>query len=597
MTEKWNLTDIYTGFDSPEFIADYQSLAPLVEKMDKQSSQLNSFEDAVTLVRLFEDYSITMDRLASYANYVFTTDTDSEDATKYMYLLETVDAETSRATVRGAAFLARQKDLPGLAKAHGISEYVYYLTRQAESYSHMMSEDEETLTALLTTTGSSAWEMLQDKLISGLTCQYKDPKQNGEERTININECRNLAYDPCPDVRKAAYEAELAAYPKIEESSAAALNSIKGEVNLLCRLRKYESPLAETLVASAMSQKTLDAMFAAIDANVGSFRDYMKAKARYLAKTQGKEYTKGLPFYEMFAPVGASADKAYTYSQAKALVSETFAAFSPGMAAVAKEAFDRSWIDVYPREGKVSGAFCGDIYAIKQFRILLNFGGSLSDAITLAHELGHGYHSTLIMQEGIFNTDYPMPLAETGSTFCEFILTNAALASMPDEEKLQLLENSLQDATQVILDIYSRYLFEQAVFKTREDHPISVDEFKGFMLDAQKKAYGDGLDPDYLHPYMWVIKPHYYSGGRSFYNFPYAFGHLLASGLYKIFERNPDTFGEMYDNFLRATGKMSIKDSCALLGVDVEDTAFWNDAIDVIKENIKEFKRLTQGSV
>ena len=596
MTEKWNLTDIYPGFDSPEFQADYQSLTPLVEKINHESGRLNSFEDAVSLLRLYEAYATTISRLGSYANFVFATDTASEDAAKYLYLLETVDAETSRAAVRGAAFLAKQQDLPGLAKAHGISEYAYYLMRQAENHAHLMSEDEEALTAQLITTGSSAWEMLQEKLVSGLTCEYKDPKQNGQTRIIHINECRNLAYDPCPEVRKAAYEAELAAYPKIEESSAAALNSIKGEVNLLCRLRKYESPLAKTLDASAMTQKTLDAMFAAIDANVDCFRDYMKAKAGYLAKTQNREYSpgKGLPFYDMFAPVGASADKAYTYDQAKAMVAENFAAFSPSMAQVAAEAFDRGWIDVYPREGKVSGAFCGNIYAIKQFRILLNFGGSLSDAITLAHELGHGYHSMQIMQEGIFNINYPMPLAETGSTFCEFILTNAALASMPDDEKLQLLENSLQDATQVILDIYSRYLFEQAVFEARLDHPISVDEFKSFMLDAQKKAYGDGLDPDYLHPYMWVIKPHYYSGGRSFYNFPYAFGHLMASGLYKIFERNPDTFGDMYDNFLRATGKMSIKDSCALLGIDVEDTAFWNEAIDVIKANIEEFKRLTQ---
>jgi len=594
MTEKWNLNDIYTGFDSPEFTADYQSLAPMVEAMNDQSTKLTAFTDAVALIRQFEAYVTTLNRLGAYANFVFTTDTANEDATKFIYLLETIDAETSRATVRGAAFLAKQADLLNLVKTHGIEEYAYYLTKKAQDHAHLMSEDEETLTAQLSTTGSSAWEMLQDKLISGLTCQYKDPKLEGKERTININECRNLAYDPSPEVRKAAYEAELAAYPKIEESSAAALNSIKGEVNLLCRLRKYESPLAETLNSSAMTQKTLDALFEAIKANVEYFRNYMKAKARYLAKAQGREYTEGmgLPFYDMFAPVGQSADKAYTYDQAKAFVAENFAAFSPSMAQVAKEAFDRGWIDVFPREGKVSGAFCGDIYAIKQFRILLNFGGSLSDAITLAHELGHGYHSTQIMEEGIFNADYPMPLAETASTFCEFILTNAALATLPDDEKLQLLENSLQDATQVVLDIYSRYLFEESVFAARLDHPLSVEELKGFMLDAQKEAYGDGLDPAYLHPYMWVIKPHYYSAQASFYNFPYAFGHLLASGLYQIFKKNPDTFGQMYDDFLQSTGKMSIKDSCALLGIDVEDVAFWNEAIDVIKADIKEFERL-----
>jgi len=596
MTEKWSLTDIYPSFDSPEFLADYESLAPAVKKLNDLSGQLNTFEDAVALVRLLEGYVSTIGRLFSYAGYTFAADTENETADKYSYLLKTVNAETSRTFVRLAAFFAKQDDLAALAEAHNISEYVYGFTRQAESHKHLMSEDEETLTAQLTTTASSAWGILQEKLISSLSCKYKDPTKNGEEREIHINECRNLAYDPDPAVRKAAYEAELEAYPKIEESCAAALNSIKGEVNLLSRLRKYESPLAETLEKSAMTPKTLDALFQAIESNIDCFRDYMKAKAKYLAKTQGREYTKGkgLPFYDMFAPIGQSGDKTFTYDQAKAFVLENFNAFSPQMAAIAEEAFEKAWIDVYPRDGKVSGAFCGDIYAIKQFRILLNFGNALSDAITLAHELGHGYHSMQVMKEPIFNTNYPMPLAETASTFCELIVTGAALASMPDNEKLQLLENSIQDATQVTLDIYSRFLFEKSVFENRLDHPLSPNELKDLMLDAQKKAYGDGLDPDYLHPYMWVIKPHYYSAGRSYYNFPYAFGHLFAGGLYKIFTNDPDTFGEKYDNFLKATGKMSIKDSCALMGIDVEDAAFWNGAIDVIKKDIKEFERLTQ---
>jgi oligoendopeptidase F len=319
----------------------------------------------------------------------------------------------------------------------------------------------------------------------------------------------------------------------------------------------------------------------------------MKAKAAYLQRKTGEDYSKGLPFYEMFAPVGDSSDKDFNYDKAKEFVTDNFARFSAGMADVARKAFENNWIDVYPRDGKVSGAFCGDIYAIKQFRILLNYGNSLSDAITLAHELGHGYHSMQIMHEGVLNTNYPMPLAETASTFCETIVTNAALAEMNDADKLQLLENSLQDATQVLLDIYSRFLFEQAVFKAREDHPLSTEELKGFMLDAQRAAYGDGLDPNALHPYMWLIKPHYYSAGTSYYNFPYAFGHLMANGLYRIYEADPAAFGEKYDAFLRASGKMSMKDSAAMLGVDIEDVTFWDGAIQVILKNIDEFKRIS----
>jgi pepF/M3 family oligoendopeptidase len=419
-----------------------------------------------------------------------------------------------------------------------------------------------------------------------LTCEFTCP-ETGETKTIGINECRNLAYEADADVRKAAFDAELAAYPKIEESCAAAINGIKGEVNLLSERRKFSHPLDKTLFDSNMTQKTLDAMFDAIDADISCFRDYLKAKAKYL----GKE---SLPFCDLFAPVGNSAEKTFSYDEAKNFVVENFGKFSPEMEKVARLAFDNNWVDVMPREGKVSGAFCGDIYAVKQFRILLNFGGNLSDIITLAHELGHGYHSMQVMQEGILNTGYPMPLAETASTFCEMVVTNAAMKTLPAEEKLQLLETGLQDATQVILDIYSRFMFEKTVFAARLDHPLSPHELCEIMLAAQRAAYGDGLDSEKLHPYMWVVKPHYYSAVNSFYNFPYAFGHLLASGLYKIYDNDPAAFGEKYDKFLRVSGKMPITESCKQLGIDVESTEFWKSAIGVIKAQIDEFKELTK---
>ncbi|MCL2456520.1 MAG: M3 family oligoendopeptidase, partial [Defluviitaleaceae bacterium] len=495
--------------------------------------------------------------------------------------LDSIDAETSRMKVRLAEFLSNNE----LKNEHGLDHYAFQLRHMAEEFSHMMSEDEETLAAMMSNTGAGSWALLQDKLISNLTCEYTDPKTN-LTKTIGINECRNLAYDADSKVREAAYKAELAAYPKIEESCAAAINSIKGEVNLLCTLRKFEHPLERTLFDSSMTKTTLDAMFQAIDADLQFFRDYLKAKARSLKKEK-------LAFFDMFAPVGKSAKNfSFSYEEAKNFVAENFGKFSHGMEKVARQAFDNEWIDVFPREGKVSGAFCGDVYAIKQFRILLNFGGNLADVITLAHELGHGYHSMQVMREDILNTHYPMPLAETASTFCEMIVTNAALTTLPDEQKLQLLENSLQDATQVILDIYSRFLFEKSVFETRKDHPLSVQELNGLMLAAQRAAYGDGLDENILHPYMWAIKPHYYSANMSFYNFPYAFGHLLANGLYKIYDADPSSFGKKYDEFLRVSGKMPIKESCEILGINVEDSAFWRSALDVIKITIKKFEEL-----
>ena len=589
MDGKWNLDDIYKGFDDAEFLADFDSLGTLAKEMDDLSAKLGTFDDIAKLVRLFEKFAGKASRMGAFSNYVYTTDTANNDATKFRFKLNTLMAETARTKVRLSAELA--KDMAGIkenAEKAGIGEYAWKLEEYAKECTHLMSEDEETLVSQMLDTGSNAWGMLQSKLISTLTCEYADPLDGGKVRTIGINEARNLAYHTNAEVRKAAYEAEIAAYPKIATSSAAALNSIKGEVNLLCKKRKYENALEKTLKDNAMTKETLDAMFAAIDENIQCFRDYLRAKARYLSESES------LPFYDLFAPVGQKSDAEFTYDQAKTFVADNFAKFSKEMEDVARLSYDKEWIDVYPKEGKVSGAYCGSVYAIKQFRILLNYGNSLSDAITLAHELGHGYHAMQIMQEGILNTSYPMPLAETASTFCETIVTNAALETLPDDAKLQLIEGSISDATQVIVDIYSRFLFEKKVIETRADHPLSVDELCEAMLDAQKKAYGNGLDENTLHKYMWVVKPHYYTASRNYYNFPYAFGHLLANGLYKIYEKEPAAFSAKYNSFLRATGKMSIKDSCKLMGIDVEDVNFWKSSIDVIKENIRKFEELTR---
>lgn len=213
----------------------------------------------------------------------------------------------------------------------------------------------------------------------------------------------------------------------------------------------------------------------------------------------------------------------------------------------------------------------------------------------MAHELGHGYHAICTNDESALNIDYPMPLAETASTFCETIVNNAAINIATPEESMTILENSLQDATQVICDIYSRYLFETAVFETRADHPLSVEELNTLMLNAQKQAYGKGLDATKLHPYMWLIKPHYYSAGLNFYNFPYAFGLLFAKGLYAKYLENPEFFKSKYDDLLAASGRLSVVDVCKIMDIDVENEAFWDASLGMIQSDIHKFIELARG--
>ena len=397
-----------------------------------------------------------------------------------------------------------------------INHYLFNLKKEQEEAEYLLSEKEEVLYSKLSELGSSSWGQLQSVLTSNVNVSYRD-------QVITLPEVRNLAYEKDASVRKDAYDAELKAYEIIEDAVSLALSNIKREVTTMNEIRGYASALDKTLIQSNMTKKTLDAMLNAMKTYRPHFASYLKAKANYLG------HKGNLPFYELFAPVGKTR-KTYTYEEASKLVKEGFYSYSNRLGDFAKKAFDNCWIDPFPKKGKRGGAFCSNQPQIKQSRILSNFTGSLSDCLTLAHELGHGYHGEVISSNSPLHWSYPMPLAETASIFCETIMNNHMLKTFTKpEERLSILENSLQGDTQVVIDILSRYFFESALFE-KASGPISKHQMKDMMLQAQKDAYLDGLDHEILHPYMWLNKGHYYSARLNFYNFPYAFGLLFGKG-------------------------------------------------------------------
>ncbi|MBE0449446.1 MAG: M3 family oligoendopeptidase [Clostridia bacterium] len=588
MFKTWSLKELYTSFDSAEYRADYEQLEQLIHSLDSISETLKSSESLEHYFRTLEKIQQTAIKLISFSNLMFSVDTSHEKALQAKNKLQKLLSKTTSAETRLTQFLSSTVDLDTLITG---SEYLeslsFIISEQKNKSRHMLSEPEELLLSELSITGSKSWNTLQSKLVSKLTAPFS---VDGETKDLPITTIRNFAYDPSPEVRKRAYETELSAYKTIDEAVAMALNSIKGEVITTSKMRGYDSPLHMTLKDSRMTKGTLDAMMTAIEDSLPEFQNYLWTKAKVLG------HEKGLPFYDLFAPVG-SFSKQYAFEEGSQFVVDNFRSFSDKLANVAQMALDNHWIDVEPREGKVSGAFCASLHPLGQFRIMLNYTGNLSDVTTMAHELGHGYHAICTNDENILNTHYPMPLAETASTFCETIVNNAALGIASAEESITILENSLQDATQVICDIFSRYTFETDLFENRSDHPLSVSELNALMTNAQKKAYGEGLDKNSLHPYMWLIKPHYYSAERNFYNFPYAFGLLFAKGLYAKYLENPEFFKANYDELLAVSGRLSIVDVCKTMSIDVESVDFWNASLNIIKKDIDLFIKLTASEV
>jgi len=584
--KKWDLTKLYKGFSDLEFKNDSLKLIELIDNAVKKEELFLNYDNKKTKLIGFLESEIELatlaDKLMHFASLTASVESTNMEAIKSMNTLQVQFSRLAKIETIFRKWLLNYPEVEEDIQANSfLVEHKFHIQDIIDHAKHSLDDKTESLIAKLNQNGSSAWERLQSLLTSTLTVDY-----DGKE--ITLSEVRNLATDANVDVRKRAYEAELKAYKKIEKSIALSLNSIKGEVNVLSEARGYDSSLAQALSVSRMKQETLSAMQEACLDYMDIFRQYLRRKGELLG------HNNGLPFYEMFAPIG-NTNKTFTIPEANAYILKNFQTFSNPLYEMAKKAFAEDWIDYTPRKGKVGGAFCANIHSIKASRVMSNFTGAFGDMITLAHELGHAFHGEAIFNESILNSNYTMPVAETASTLCETIVNKAALNdATSDEERVFLLESSIQDYTQVVVDIMSRFIFEKSVFEGRKETIFDENELNELMLKAQRETYGNGLDPDYLHPYMWVCKPHYYSGQLSYYNFPYTFGLLFAKGLYAKYLQNKKEFVNMYDKLLAATGKMMVEDAAKIAGIDVTKKEFWVSSLELIKQDIEMFLELTK---
>lgn len=582
---KWNLDILYTGFDTVEYQNDLARLKELIPELIAFADECKNMKADQLLteyVKKSEEMSELIEKLAIYANLRYSANTrDTEAASMLGILMQSMSATAAPNAIIEKA-ISEIEDLDGVIESTPtLKEFEYLIKNIKRDSRYLLSDKEETVFAKMGLSGASAWSDLQSSLTSSVKVKYE-----GEE--ITLSAVRNLAYSPDAEVRRKAFEAEIACYDSIKESVAFALNSIKLQVLTECELRGYESPLAKSLYQSRMKKETLDALLGAMQEYLPAFRKYLKAKAKALG------HEGSLPFYDLFAPMGKN-DKVYSVEDAKNYLLGIFGQFDQDLHDMVKCAFENGWIDFFPREGKVGGAFDCGVPSAKQSRVLTNFDGSFSDVVTLAHELGHSFHDRQVFSHSVLNQGYSMPVAETASTFNEVLVMETAIAAATDkDEKLALIESQLMDACQIIVDIYSRFLFEASVFEHRPTEFMNADRMCELMVNAQKNSYGDGLDENALHPYMWLCKGHYYSGGLSFYNYPYAFGGLFARGLYAKYKKEGESFVSTYKAMLNATSVSDVEACAMSAGVDLTDKEFWRNGLQSIADRIDEFCELVK---
>ncbi|MBQ9196036.1 MAG: M3 family oligoendopeptidase [Clostridia bacterium] len=582
MNGNWDLAVFYNGFDDPRIENDF---ARVNELLPKAREALDSGEPAAAVMErmadLEEELHLILGKLGSFANLTLATDAANAPAMQLMDRVMQLSVPVSMLSSAYSRYLGAMdaKELEdAIASSEKLQAVGFHLRRSREEALHLPAPEIEEWLLRMSLDGANAFSTLRDQLDATLLVDYR-----GEQ--LPLSAVRGKAEDPDPQVRRDAYMAELAAYKKIEVPMAACLNGIKGQGLTMIEAEHFDSILAESLYNSNMDQQTLDAMWTACREFFPDFRRYLRKKGELLG------HSNGLPFYDLFAPLqtGDAPAKTYTVEEAHDILLRELGKFTPDMAEFIDHAFKNNWIDLYPRPGKGGGAFCAGVEHVEQSRVLTNFTGSLGDVSTLAHELGHAWHNRCMSGLPQVMRGAPMPLAETASIFNETLLANALRQGMPHEQLLGLLDTDLQNSTQVVVDIYSRFLFESAVIEGKKTHNLSVEEMKQLMLDAQDQSYGEGLDPEYRHPYMWACKSHYYIPGLGFYNFPYAFGLLFGKGVYAQYLEKGAAFVPTYNQLLRSCGSDMVADVAASVGIDVRSVDFWRASLQTIREDIDLF--------
>ena len=558
---RWDLTPIYPDVEGPEFKGDLEKISSLSKKLS-ESIKTASLKELIELINEIESLVATT---YPYASALLSTDTANPIYISAVGKTEKACVEFSNVMTEFTAECAKRESE---FKDPALKDYQLFLSEILESSKHMMSQKEEALANEMLLVSAKQWSRLQEAVTSSIS--------SGDKTLIDLRGC---ASNPDRAVRKDAFERELAILKEHEVALCYALNGVKGTALILEKRRGWKDPLDRSCFTARISRKALSALITTLEKNQPLFRRYMEIKAKIMG-------LKKLDWYDTVAPVGSS-DKKYSFEEAEDIVIKAYTKFSPEMGAFVKNAFENGWIDAEPRKGKVGGAYDTSFYKAGVSRVLCNFDYTYDSVLTLAHELGHAYHDSIMLKEAPILGDYPMTLAESASIFGETIVFTEVVKTLSKEEQLPVIESMLSSANQVCVDILSRFYFEKACFEKRKEGELTAKDMCDMMLDAEERTYGDAVA--IKHPYMWAVKSHYYIEEFSFYNYPYAFGQLFALGLFKRSADDPN-FAQDYKALLSRTGRMNARDVALSAGCDIESEAFWQESIDVLAHWIDVFE-------
>lgn len=585
----WDLDILFNGGSASEAFANHltetsESISAFEKKVNEWSP-LNTTEDVGKLNGLLEEFEQTAKMIrqaGAFVSCLQAQNTNDKSAKSLQAKVTSLSAafqtvltgfDSKLTEINDTVWLKLMED-PSL---RGVS---FVLTERKERAQEKLSKAEEALINSLGVDGYHGWGQLYDLIVGSIKIPF-------EGQSLSVGQAFNKFSNPDREVRKGIFEKWEEAWAESSDLLAKTLNHLSGFRLSVYEQRGWEEVLKEPLHLNRMKKETLDMMWKVISDNKEPLVKYLDRKAKLLGVEK-------LSWYDLDAPYGKTESKA-SYQEGADFILEHFARFGEEMAAFGRMAFEEQWIEAQDRPGKAPGGFHTYFPESKQSRIFMTYSGTPSNISTLAHELGHGFHTYAMKGQHYLNRNYAMNVAETASTFAEAIVSDAAVKkATTTEEKLALLDDKIQRSVALLMNIHARFLFESSFYEERKQGPVSTERLNELMLSAQKEAYCGALDE--YHPMFWASKLHFFITGVPFYNFPYTFGYLFSLGIYGQALEEGKGYEEKYIALLEDSASMTVEDLAQKhLQEDLTKADFWEKALKVCIDDIEEFLELTEN--
>lgn len=586
--DRWSLESWFSGFGNPDYTDFKTALVTDVEALKTQAASLagDTFE-FVRVINSLESLSERLGHLSAYLGCLSADDANNEAVKADEAWISTIEAESTKlmASLRAALAALSDAAFSLLLADPSLKNAEHAVQRMRYEGQHQMKSEMEALAADLNVNGLHAWGRLYDTLTGKMEFEMTFP--DGHKEIVPMSRRRALMSEPDRKMREAAFNDGQKPWNDHAVTLAAGLNGIAGTRLSLYGRRGLPHFLDTPLFDGAMSRKSLDAMMEAIHAHI----ELPRRALRKAAKLQG---TSALHYFDLEAPqVAAPDEKELTWDETCSTVDHAFSAAYPQLGEYFREMLAKRWIEAQPRAGKRPGAFCTGSQLRREERVYMTFHRTVHDMVTLAHEVGHAWHSCVLRPARTLAANYPMTLAETASNFGEMILLNGLMNNpgITEATKAYLLDQEMLRAHAYLINIPMRYEFEKAFYTERASGEVSVSRLSALMSEAQRKLYGDTLLEDGTDPMFWAYKMHFFITGVSFYNFPYVFGYLLSQALFARFKAEGPSFLPRYEAFLSMTGSATCEEVVKQsLGEDITQPEFWATALKAVEPTLKAYE-------